>query len=124
MTAQRTALGDGRWHLNHGPIDIVAEAHGDAVEVAVAHEHVWRRFSTLLDELVAELPLLRQPVGGDCTLRGPIAQRMWNACVPFRSGFITPMAAVAGAVAQELIACFHRPGIERARSENRPTRAE
>lgn len=114
MTAQRTALGDGRWHLNHGPIDIVAEAHGDAVEVAVAHEHVWRRFSTLLDELVAELPLLRQPVGGDCTLRGPIARRMWNACVPFRAGFITPMAAVAGAVAQELIACFHRPGIERA----------
>jgi ApbE superfamily uncharacterized protein (UPF0280 family) len=114
MTAQRTALGDGRWHLNHGPIDIVAEAHGDAVEVAVAHEHVWRRFSTLLDELVAELSLLRQPVGGDCALRGPIAQRMWNACVPFRSGFITPMAAVAGAVAQELIACFHRPGIERA----------
>jgi len=114
MTAQRTALGDGRWHLNHGPIDIVAEAHGDAVEVAVAHEHVWRRFSTLLDELVAELPLLRQPVGGDCALRGPIAQRMWNACVPFRAGFITPMAAVAGAVAQELIACFHRPGIERA----------
>jgi len=114
MTAQRTALGDGRWHLNHGPIDIVAEAHGDAVEVAVAHEHVWRRFSTLLNELVAELPLLRQPVGGDCALRGPIARRMWNACVPFRAGFITPMAAVAGAVAQELIACFHRPGIERA----------
>ncbi|MDM0053068.1 UPF0280 family protein [Variovorax sp. J22R115] len=114
MTAQRTALGDGRWHLNHGPIDIVAEAHGEAVEVAVAHEHVWRRFSTLLDELVAELPLLRRPVGDDCVLRGPIAQRMWNACVPFRAGFITPMAAVAGAVAQELIACYHRPGIERA----------
>ncbi|MGJ7509139.1 UPF0280 family protein [Variovorax sp. GT1P44] len=114
MTAQRTALDGGRWHLNHGPIDIVAEAHGDAVEVAVAHEHVWRRFRTLLDELVSELPLLRQPVGSDCTLRGPIARRMWNACVPFRSGFITPMAAVAGAVAQELIACYDRPGIERA----------
>jgi ApbE superfamily uncharacterized protein (UPF0280 family) len=114
MTAQRTALDGGRWHLNHGPIDIVAEAHGDAVEVAVAHEHVWRRFRTLLDELVAELPLLRQPIGGDCALRGPIARRMWNACVPFRAGFITPMAAVAGSVAQELIACYHRPGIERA----------
>ncbi|MDN8612388.1 UPF0280 family protein [Variovorax ginsengisoli] len=115
MPAQRTALDAGRWHLNHGPIDIIAEAHGDAVEVAVAHEHVWRRFAALLDELVAELPLLRQPVAeGDCPLRGPVARRMWEACAPFRAGFITPMAAVAGAVAQELIPCYHRPGIERA----------
>jgi ApbE superfamily uncharacterized protein (UPF0280 family) len=115
MSAQRTSLDPGRWHLNHGPIDIIAEAHGDAVEVAVAHEHVWRRFAVLLDELVAELPLLRRPVAdGDCPLRGPVARRMWEACAPFRAGFITPMAAVAGAVAQELIACYHRPGIERA----------
>ena len=114
VSAQRTALDGGRWHLNHGPIDLIAEAHGDAVEVAVAHEHVWRRFGAVLDELVAELPLLRQPVGADCALRGPIARRMWQACAPFRDIFITPMAAVAGAVAQELIACYHRPGIERA----------
>jgi hypothetical protein len=114
MSAERTALDGGRWHLNHGPIDIVAEAHGDPVEVAVAHEHAWRRFGAVLGELVGELPLLRQPVGADCALRGRIAQRMWNACAPFRSGFITPMAAVAGAVAQELIACYERPGIERA----------
>ena len=114
MSAERTALDGGRWHLNHGPIDIVAEAHGDAVEIAVAHEHAWRRFRTILDELVGELALLRQPVGPGCALRGPIAQRMWQACAPFSAGFITPMAAVAGAVAQELIACFHRPGIERA----------
>ncbi|MBO9514202.1 MAG: UPF0280 family protein [Variovorax sp.] len=114
MTAQRSALDGGRWHLNHGPIDIVAEAHGDAVEVAVAHELAWRRFGTVLGELVGELALLRQPVGADCPLRGPIAQRMWRACAPFSAGFITPMAAVAGAVAEELIGCFDRPGIERA----------
>lgn len=114
MSAQRTALDGGRWHLNHGPIDIIAEAHGNDVEVAVAHEHAWRRFAVLLDELVAELPLLRRPVGTDCPVKGPVARRMWEACAPFRAGFITPMAAVAGAVAQELIACFHRPGIERA----------
>ncbi|SEB23254.1 UPF0280 family protein [Variovorax sp. YR216] len=114
MAAERTALDGGRWHLNHGPIDIVAEAHGDAVEVAVAHEHAWRRFRTILDELVGELSLLRQPVGADCALRGSVAQRMWQACAPFSAGFITPMAAVAGAVAQELIGCFDRPGIERA----------
>lgn len=114
MGAERTALDGGRWHLNHGPIDIVAEAHGDAVEVAVAHELAWRRFCTVLDELVGELALLRRPVGAECALRGPIAQRMWQACAPFSAGFITPMAAVAGAVAQELIGCFDRPGIERA----------
>lgn len=114
MTAQRSALDGGRWHLNHGPIDIVAEAHGDAVEVAVAHEIAWRRFGGVLEELVAELPLLRQPVGAECALRGPIARRMWQACCALSAGFITPMAAVAGAVAQELIACYQRPGIERA----------
>ncbi|CAN7176191.1 MULTISPECIES: UPF0280 family protein [unclassified Variovorax] len=114
MAAQRTALDGGRWHLNHGPIDIVAEAHGDAVEVAVAHELAWRRFGAVLEELVTELPLLRQPVGTECALQGPIAQRMWKACAPFSAGFITPMAAVAGAVAQELIACYQRSGIERA----------
>ncbi|MGO4396033.1 UPF0280 family protein [Variovorax sp. M-6] len=114
MSAQRSALDGARWHFNHGPIDIVAEAHGDAVEVAVAHELAWRRFAQVLDELVAELPLLRQPVGATCALQGRIAQRMWNACAPFSAGFITPMAAVAGSVAQELIACYQRPGIERA----------
>jgi ApbE superfamily uncharacterized protein (UPF0280 family) len=114
MSAQRTALDSGRWHFNHGPIDIVAEAHGEAAAVAAAHELAWQRFGSVLDELVAELPLLRQPVGAVCSLQGRIAQRMWNACAPFSAGFITPMAAVAGAVAQELIACYEGAGIERA----------
>ena len=30
MPAQRTALPDGRWHLQHGPMDIVLAAEGDA----------------------------------------------------------------------------------------------
>lgn len=114
MSAQRSALEGGRWHLNHGPIDIVAEAHGEAAAVAAAHESAWQRFGTVLGELVAELPLLRQPVGAACPLQGRIVRRMWQACAPFRAGFITPMAAVAGAVAQELIACYERPGVERA----------
>ncbi|RZI94187.1 MAG: UPF0280 family protein [Variovorax sp.] len=114
MSAQRTALDAQRWHWHHGPIDIVAEAHGDAGAVAAAHEAAWRRFEQLLGELVLELPLLRQPVGTECLLRGPVARRMWQACAPFRAGFITPMAAVAGSVAQELIGCYERPGIDRA----------
>jgi uncharacterized protein len=96
-------------------MDIVIGAEGPAADDA--HAAAWWRFETLLDELVAELPLLRQAVGDECPLRGGVARRMWLACAPFApfaSGFITPMAAVAGAVAQELIASYQRPGIDRA----------
>ena len=114
MGATRNRLDAGRWHFQHGPIDIVIGADGDPAALAAAHAAAWQRFETVLDELVADLPLLRQPVGEACPLRGVVARRMWQACAPYRSGFITPMAAVAGAVAQELIACYEQPGIERA----------
>jgi len=39
---------------------------------------------------------------------------MWWACHPFHSVYITPMAAVAGAVAQELIGAYARDGVRRA----------
>lgn len=114
MAAQRHPLPDGRWHFTHGPIDIVIGADGDTEAVHAAHEAAWQRFEPLLDELVAELPQLRQPITGPNPLRGRVACRMWRACVPFSSQYITPMAAVAGAVAQELIACYQRPGVRRA----------
>lgn len=114
MAAQRAPLSDGRWHFQHGPIDIVIGADGEARAVDAAHAAAWQRFTTLLDELVAELPMLRLPVGAQCPLRGGVARRMWAACHPFRTGFITPMAAVAGAVAEELIASYQREGIRRA----------
>jgi ApbE superfamily uncharacterized protein (UPF0280 family) len=118
MPAQRHPLPDGRWHFQHGPMDIVIGADGDPAAVNVAHEAAWRRFAPLLDELVAELPLLRAPVRqvelDACPLAGVVARRMWRACHPYRAAFITPMAAVAGAVADELIACYQRDGITRA----------
>ncbi|WP_422088848.1 UPF0280 family protein [Variovorax sp.] len=114
MTAQRSALGEGRWHFNHGPIDIVAEAHGDPYAVAAAHDAAWARFVHVLEELVRELPLLRLPVTDRMRPRNVVARRMWDACAAFSPMFITPMAAVAGSVAQELIAFYERPGIERA----------
>ena len=116
MPAHRTPLLDGRWHFQHGPMDIVIGADGDANAVSEAHDAAWRRFSTLLDELVVELPKLRMQVRstGDCPLSGTVARRMWQACHPYRDMFITPMAAVAGAVAEELIACYQRNGITRA----------
>jgi uncharacterized protein len=114
MSAQRQLLSGQRWHFQHGPIDIVIGADGEARALEEAHEAAWRRFATILDELVTELPRLREPVIGSCPLQGVVARRMWQACHPYCGGFITPMAAVAGAVAQELIACYERPGIARA----------
>ena len=121
MLAQRAPLSQGRWHFQHGPIDIVIGAHGEPAAVRQAHEAAWRRFETVLEELVGELPMLRRAIPCDAPLppadqplKGAIARRMWNACVPYRADFITPMAAVAGSVAQALIASYVRPGVDRA----------
>jgi hypothetical protein len=92
----------------------VIGAEGDATALAAAHEAAWARFETVLPELVSELRALRLPVRGPCPLQGVIARRMWHACRPHHAQFITPMAAVAGAVAQELIAAYARDGIRRA----------
>lgn len=82
--------------------------------MALAHERAWTRFQTVLAELVTELPRLRQPVSGRCDLTGEVARRMWRACEPFAARLITPMAAVAGAVAEELIQCYWVDGLRRA----------
>ncbi len=117
MQATRTRLDAQRWHWQHGPIDIVATAEGEPEAVAAAHEAAWQRLQPLLATLVGELPLLRQPVhaGAANPLRGSVARCMWDACAPHAAhGFITPMAAVAGSVAQALIGAYQRPGIARA----------
>lgn len=96
-------------------MDIVLAAEGEDLAVREAHEQAWRRFQPLLDELAGELPMLRQPVlAGGCPLRGEVARQMWRACAAHRPLFVTPMAAVAGAVAQTLLAAYRRPGIRRA----------
>ncbi|MBB4016977.1 hypothetical protein GGR16_002006 [Chelatococcus caeni] len=102
-------LPDGRrLHLQHGPIDLIIEAFGEAGEVARAYEAAARRFATLLDELCAELPALRrQARPGDPPLAGAVARRMQGAVMPHAAdGFITPMAAVAGADADEVLAAM------------------
>jgi ApbE superfamily uncharacterized protein (UPF0280 family) len=88
-------------HFQHGPIDLVLEAWGDDVEVGYAC--AWRRFEGVLEELVAELPRLRSPVDPALDVRGAAARRMVEACAPHAPLFITPMAAVAGAVADEVL---------------------
>ncbi len=124
--ASRARLPGGRWHFHHGPIDLVIGADGDPAQVALAVDAGWTRFAGLLAELAGELPLLRapcaastaaQPAPPDNAARGPVARRMVDACLPFArrfGSFVTPMAAVAGAVAHEIAVCFARPGVRRA----------
>jgi hypothetical protein len=62
-------------------------------------------FEDVLPGLVAELAALKQPVAEDSlALRGPVARRMAAACRAHRANFVTPMAAVAGAVADHVLA--------------------
>ncbi|UPK30076.1 UPF0280 family protein [Bradyrhizobium sp. 195] len=102
---QIALLSDGRrLHLQDGPIDLIVGARGEAGEVRAAYEAAARRFTGLLDELCAELPELRAAARGRTALRGVAARRMHAAVAPFAADcFITPMAAVAGSVAEEIL---------------------
>ncbi|SFI87756.1 UPF0280 family protein [Bradyrhizobium sp. Gha] len=102
---QIALLSDGRrLHLQDGPIDLVVEARGRAHEVRAAYEAAARRFTGLLDELCAELPELRRAAEERTALEGVVARRMHAAVAPYvPDGFITPMAAVAGSVAEEIL---------------------
>lgn len=99
-------LPDGRrLLLQQGPIDLVIEAVGEQSAVKAAHKAAILRFDGLLAELCDELKLLRTAVSRTSPLPlGPVARRMHAAVSPFAtSSFITPMAAVAGSVAQEIL---------------------
>jgi ApbE superfamily uncharacterized protein (UPF0280 family) len=107
-------------HFAHGPIDLVIQADGSADAIRYADELAWQRFTSVLSELVEELALIRRPLAaiGTCPFKGIIARRMWAACYPFRHNYMTPMAAVAGSVAQEIIDFYQRPGVVRASVNN------
>jgi ApbE superfamily uncharacterized protein (UPF0280 family) len=122
--AVRQRLADGRWHFQHGPIDCILHAEGEAGAAAECIERAWSRFRGVLDELVGELSGLRTNLGSAAGAavapRGPIARRMVDACRAHasRGRFITAMAAVAGSVAEELVASFADPRIVRAYVNN------
>ena len=107
---QSSLLADGRRrHLQHGPIDLVIEAFGSDEEVAEAYGQVRDRFSTILSQLVEELPKIQQVVKEPRWVpKGPVAVRMMDAVWPHRGSFVTPMAAVAGSVADEMAQALTR----------------
>jgi uncharacterized protein len=104
--AEVRMLPDGRrLHLQDGPIDLIVEATGAQGAVAAAYSAAAARFRFVLDELCEELEGLRAPATATLRpFRGPVARRMEAAVAPHASHvFITPMAAVAGAVADEIL---------------------
>jgi uncharacterized protein len=104
--AQIRMLPDGRrLHMQDGPIDVIVQAFGAVSEIEVAYRAAAARFVGVLDELCGELKFLRRPACGDGDFpSGAIARRMVAAVRPYASQiFITPMAAVAGAVAEEIL---------------------
>jgi len=104
--AQMRLLPDGRrLHLQDGPIDLIVEAFGAQREVDPAYQAARARFVNVLDELCGELTFLRQECRRDAEWpRGPVARRMVAAVMPYAAEcFITPMAAVAGAVGEEIL---------------------
>ena len=104
--AQIRLLSDGRrLHLHDGPIDLIIEAFGESQQVQKAYRAASERFISVLDELCNELPLLRKRCSAESSWpQGHVARRMTAAVMPYAAQyFITPMAAVAGAVAEEIL---------------------
>jgi uncharacterized protein len=108
-------LGLDRWHFQHGPVDLVIDIDADRETGERSIRECWREFQHVLPDLVSELPALRRAADQRPLVRGAIAQRMLRGCAPFAAErFLTPMAAVAGAVADHLIRVFAQPGVRRA----------
>jgi ApbE superfamily uncharacterized protein (UPF0280 family) len=105
MSAMAALLPDGRLHLQHGPIDCLCRTWGEPGEVRAAYAQAAAFFVGVLDDLCAELPLLRSALPAPRPV-GAVAAVMHAACLPFAGGFITPMAAVAGAVADAVLAAM------------------
>ena len=121
---ERWIQGPGQQQWRHGPIDLQIQVEGETEVVEAAIQQAWVEFQGVLEALVQELPVLRQAVqaGASNPLQGPIARAMWQACQPLAGHqddeFITPMAAVAGAVAQHVLRHFERAGVQRAAINN------
>lgn len=110
MAPQAHLLSGDRLHLHHGPIDLIIGVEGSVRDAC--YQAAVERFDGILAELVEELPALRQPVTPHRQFHGSVARRMRRAVGPYGDVFVTPMAAVAGAVADEVLAAMvtaHQP---------------
>ena len=72
----------------------------------------------MLGELAAELPALRTDINHGPTICSPVGRAMATAVQVFQPTFVTPMAAVAGAVADAVLAALVGKGINKAYVNN------
>ena len=95
-----------RLHLQHGPIDLIIGLDAEEARQNRGFEAANFRFKTILTELVSELEYLKSPAHPNMNMpKGSVAKRMVEAVRQFSgTRFITPMASVAGAVADEMLA--------------------
>ena len=98
-----TWLSGDRLLLQDGPMVIVVTAKGPG-RIA-GYTAALARFASILDELLSELPLLRRPTG-QAAPETPVGRRMHAATAVHGDRFVTPMAAVCGSVADELLAAM------------------
>ena len=114
-------LPNGALHLDHGPIHLVISAEGSRVPVEAAYGKACRAFEGLLGALAQDLRRLRSPLDtkDQNAWSSRTAERMAAAVAPFEDSFVTPMAAVAGSVADEIAeAIWPTPGLTRAYVNN------
>ena len=102
-------LSGNRLHLQHGPINLVIKAVGSTAGVQRAYALATQRMEGMLQGLVDNLSLLRSPlcIADNGKINDATSRRMISTVRQFRDCFVTPMAAVAGAVADEVLAAMN-----------------
>ena len=95
-------LPDGkRLHLSHGPIDLIIEAWGK--DRTRAYKQAIERFDNVLEVLASQIDKLREPTCSQDKFKCSVSRRMHCASRKFLPSFTTPMIAVAGSVADEIL---------------------
>lgn len=108
-------LNDGRLHVQHGPTDLIITIDGAESARREAIRSVAEVFDSLLKDLMRDIDELRRDVSLDPKVSSPTAQRMVDAAAAVAgSSFLTPMAAVAGAIADTVCEAIGRDGVDRA----------
>ena len=97
-------LPDGRLHLRHGPIELIIRAEGAPDECDNVYAAAVSEFPSILPALAGELEVLRTEISAAGPVpRSVVGERMVRACEPYHAHRVTPMAAVAGAVADHIL---------------------
>ena len=93
-----------RLHIQHGPTDLVIDADGP--DRLALFELAVESMRDVLSGLAGELPCLRAPWDAAHPPAGALARRMHDACTLAGDRFVTSMAAVAGAIADHVLAAM------------------